>query len=421
MKFIQINRTFANYLFLLLPIFLLTGSFLPDLAVVLIVFFFLIEIFLKKKFSLFKNKIFLFLFSFCIYISLVSVFSENRNSSMISSFFYIRFPIFALAVSYYLKEEEKLISSFFYILLFSTILLSVDLYVQRVFLVDLIGNYAQNDIDIVTKEKFYTGRFSGFFGKEYIAGSYLARLFPVLLTLFFYINFKKKKFIRSQIIFLTIIFLVAIIITTERNALAMFLLSMLLFIFLIKKYRFFFVKLLFLLLISSLIFIYNNSFLKGRFYEDIKNNSFITDKEIYIFSKGHHAHIMSAYAIFKDNFFFGVGLKNYRVYCHKSQYNLEKNSCSTHPHNIPIQFLAETGIFGFFFYIFSLFYLIKNLSLFIFRKNYTSQKKNYLNLMLIPLLINLFPFLPSGNFFHNWLSVITYLPLAFYLFAINKR
>jgi len=64
MKFIQINRKFANYLFLLLPIFLLTGSFLPDLAVVLIVLFFLIEIFLKKKFLLFKNKIFLFLFLF---------------------------------------------------------------------------------------------------------------------------------------------------------------------------------------------------------------------------------------------------------------------------------------------------------------------------------------------------------------------
>jgi O-antigen ligase len=130
---------------------------------------------------------------------------------------------------------------------------------------------------------------------------------------------------------------------------------------------------------------------------------------------------MSAYAIFKDNFFFGVGLKNYRVHCFKSQYNLYEDSCSTHPHNIPIQFLAETGIFGFLFYFFSFFYLIKNLSLFIFRKSYAGQKKNYLNLMLIPLLINLFPFLPSGNFFHNWLSVITYLPLAFYLFAINKR
>lgn len=187
--------------------------------------------------------------------------------------------------------------------MFSTILLSVDLYVQRIFFIDLIGNYAQYDIDIVTKEKFYTGRFSGFFGKEYIAGSYLARLFPILLTLFFYINFKKEKFIRSKIIFLTIIFLVAIIITTERNASAMFLLSILLFIFAIKKYRFFFVKHFFLLLILSFIFIYNSSFLKERFYEDIKKNSFTTNKEMYFFSKGHHAHIMSGYAIFKDNFF----------------------------------------------------------------------------------------------------------------------
>ena len=59
---------------------------------------------------------------------------------------------------------------------------------------------------------------------------------------------------------------------------------------------------------------------------------------------------------FKDNFFFGVGLKNYRVVCdfqtdprpdHPAQF------CSTHPHNFLLEILSETGFIGFIiFYIF---------------------------------------------------------------------
>ena len=34
--------------------------------------------------------------------------------------------------------------------------------------------------------------------------------------------------------------------------------------------------------------------------------------------------------------------------------------------------------------------------------------------------INLFPVLPSGNFFNNWLLLMIHLPLAFYI-ASNKE
>ena len=38
----------------------------------------------------------------------------------------------------------------------------------------------------------------------------------------------------------------------------------------------------------------------------------------------------------------------------------------------------------------------------------------------IGIFINLFPFLPSGNFFNNWLLLILHLPLGIYL-ALNKK
>jgi hypothetical protein len=36
-------------------------------------------------------------------------------------------------------------------------------------------------------------------------------------------------------------------------------------------------------------------------------------------------------------------------------------------------------------------------------------------------LISLWPLLPSGNFFGNWLNVIYYLPLGFIMYNLNKK
>ena len=42
------------------------------------------------------------------------------------------------------------------------------------------------------------------------------------------------------------------------------------------------------------------------------------------------------------------------------------------------------------------------------------EKKAIISILIF---INLFPFSPSGSFFNNWLSIIYFLPLGFY---INK-
>jgi hypothetical protein len=37
------------------------------------------------------------------------------------------------------------------------------------------------------------------------------------------------------------------------------------------------------------------------------------------------------------------------------------------------------------------------------------------------LFINLFPFAPAGNFFNNWMSMIYYYPLGFYLYSRKEN
>ena len=69
--------------------------------------------------------------------------------------------------------------------------------------------------------------------------------------------------------------------------------------------------------------------------------------------------------MFLDNPIFGVGPKLFRIFCDDQKYNIDRDTCSTHPHNTYIQILAETGIIGFMLMciplIFVLYQLSKNL------------------------------------------------------------
>jgi hypothetical protein len=88
-----------------------------------------------------------------------------------------------------------------------------------------------------------------------------------------------------------------------------------------------------------------------------------------------------------------------------------KNGCNTHPHNFYIQAFSEIGIIGaaflICFYIFCIINLIKCI-----RARFASNLNNEL-ILYANFFIVLFPLLPSGNLFNNYLSLLIYLPLAF--------
>ena len=100
-----------------------------------------------------------------------------------------------------------------------------------------------------------------------------------------------------------------------------------------------------------------------------------------------------------------------------------RNGCNTHPHNFYIQILAEIGsigfifIFGLFLYLFYL--LTKNL---IFK--YSNRKNLFSDseiCILIGFFVTLWPLTTNGNFFNNWINLISFYPLGFFLFIFNKK
>ena len=90
-----------------------------------------------------------------------------------------------------------------------------------------------------------------------------------------------------------------------------------------------------------------------------------------------------------------------------------------HPHNYSFQILAEIGIFGFIIFLSKFFFLILK-----FFKNFFNfkdrDKINELNLYLLAgFVLNMFP-IPSGDFFNNWVNILIYLPVGYYLFLNEK-
>ena len=154
-----------------------------------------------------------------------------------------------------------------------------------------------------------------------------------------------------------------------------------------------------------MIFLYISSF---ENYSGI----FFCRCQIYI----NYISIVQSYS-FERNVFFGVGLKNFRNFCHDETLNndidpiFHTKKCSTHPHSFYFEILSEIGIIG----------LLLLLCLFIFMffsilKIFLKTKNYFLFLNSFIIVVYFIPFLPRGSFFTNWNAIIFWTIFAF-LFA----
>ena len=107
----------------------------------------------------------------------------------------------------------------------------------------------------------------------------------------------------------------------------------------------------FTLSISVLIIIFLTLFDQGLRERNINitlNQIGLTDNSsnIKVFTNMHESHYMGAINMFKANILFGHGPKTFRKKCSYKEFEHDELTCSSHPHNIYLQLLSETGIFG---------------------------------------------------------------------------
>ena len=400
-----------SILFVLIPFFLITGPLLSDLSVSLIAIIFLIYCLKKKNFSYFKRKYFYFFLAFWIYLVINSLINNFNISSFGTSVVYVRYGIFIIAVVNLLHFNSKLIKNLFYCLLTCFTFLILDGYFQYFTGANILG-----------WEK--SSRISSFFGEEKILGSYLSRLWPIFFGAFI-LNFAKKNKIYILIISIFILSEALVFLSGDRSSFFYINLSAIFVIILSHKL----LKLRLFTLLSSFLVLFLISMInpaaKDRVIDlTVKQMNIGGDQDvgIYYFTKQHTHHYITAYRMFLDNKILGVGLKNFRNLCNDNRYKVSNLSCSTHPHNTFIQVLVETGIIGLFFLLFAALYF----TIFIVKHLIQKFKGKYFFsdfeiCILSGILIYLWPFVPTGNIFTNWLSIIMILNIPLIIWSREEK
>ncbi len=426
--YLKTNRLDKILIFLIFffPLFMSLSIFLADLSASIISIFVIFLLSSKKerhKFNQIKKSIYVFLI-FYAFILISLIFSISIEQSLLPSIFYIRYFLFILGIFYFLEKYEFMETIILYSILFTFLIVALDSFYQFFFLKNILNYPVINEgMNIITS----------FFNDEKKLGSYSVRLLPFILSLLIYL--KKDKLIYPVLIIIGMIIFLA----SERTALFLFFV-LLLFFFLINKYKikFAFFGLIFLITLLTLSKDHRYKYLTYTLQQfgvlETKWNSNYGGN-LKFYSQEHENLAYSALQIFKKNILTGSGIKTFYLACNelKSKItikptNKDKTSffnrnnqikCSTHPHNYYLQILSDSGIF-LFLIVFSFFLhiLIKNIKL-IFKKDIKINELSYYFLN-IGIIINLFPLIPSGNFYNNWLSLIMFYPLGFWLY-INQK
>ena len=420
---------FFGYGIVFFPLLLLVGPLFSELFLISVIVFFLLSIVKEKKEIFYRNKFFIFFLIFyisTIYSTLINYYNLDLS---ISGIFYFRILLFSFSIWFVLENFDVFNKKtvFFYNFLFLLIIFD-----------SLLQFYSGKNL---LNYEIVSSRISGFFGEELILGSFILRILPIFLLFMVMnndLNTNKKKIYYASIISLACF---VIYLSGERTSFGLLILYFTT-LFLMSSHLRKFITIVIIIFLTLSVFLtnfensskinpanrmfvksYNQIIGKGAEKpEEFKKKFF--DK-IYVFSHDHQGHYILSYKIFKDHMISGTGPKGFRYLCRNKIYILENNDgCSTHPHNTYIQILVSNGLIGFFLIMFAFFYISKEM--FLCRKKMKDiaiyNKKEICKAILISaIFVNLWPLIPSGNFFNNWLSMLYFYPVGFYLYFKHQN
>ena len=424
-----ISKFFEIIIFFCIPIIYIVGS-LPVNFILIVSSIYIIFLSYSKKIIFDKKEIYIFLI-IMIFLIINSLSAEFKSYSLYKSMTYFRFILFLYFGIYFLNISSIQLKRFFSLTLLGTIIfVSFDSLVQFIYGIDLLGY--KTDITIIY------GRLSGPFGSEYIVGSYL--------FCFGFVGFACLKQFFNIGLFLQIIYVsllsIMIFLTGERNAILCTILSIFILFLINKNLRSVIILSALIIILSCNLILKNSEVLSKRYsfkalpsLVDTKINKeklegkiinklvkpksdFLSNKIKIINNSIWFSHYRAGIRIFKKNIFIGSGFKSFRHECIKLKSD-KKMSCASHPHNMYIELISDTGLVGFLSFACFVSYII-----FIFFKN-RLYKNDFESILFAVFLAFIFPIKPHGSIFSTnnafmiW-YILTFLMWGFF-YKINYK
>jgi oligosaccharide repeat unit polymerase len=396
-------KSFHYYIFILLPLALILSNAVANFIVFYISLIGFYETAKGRNHHFFTNNFIKIFILFCIFITLNSLILNSGFLSLKSSILFIRYLFFILGIWSMIKDNEVKFFNFFKFYIVILVFLFIDSNFQ-------ILNDGKNIIGY-NSYLFQNNRISSFFNSELILGSYVEKFSIICIC---YLTIFKNKTSKKLIFFILFFTLEICLISGERRAFYSFLIFTFFYIFFIfninNKIKIF-LTIIIISMLSTLIFLNVN--LKNRAIKDTGIS--ISETGYTYFSSGHYQHFKNAIELFKEKPFSGHGSNSFRLNCERIDHKFNINGCSTHPHNIIAQFLAEKGLIGIIFLL--TFYLSLLYAVALNLKKNNLNKKNIL--LLISIIIFFNPFFPSGNFYNSWVNNI--VSIIFIFLLIKKK
>ena len=407
------TASLKNYFPYFLPLLLIFSRSLADITIVLVCILFLYHSYKNRKWEWAKQKWFYFALIFSIYcLTVNSIMSIEPTETLAYSLFFIRWPIFAMALSFWILNDIKSLKKFFVSMTIVLIFIIFDTWWQFFFEQDLLG-FKQREGNRLTGP--FTSPPVG------LCLSKLAMLPPLFLILYNKYKLKEQKnYITYSFVIASSILFLSVFVTGERMSLLLTLASIfILFTGFAFSKLFSFKKITILVLISCIaIFFVMYSIPETTYYV-----FFSTIEKILNWRSSDYALVwQSAYDVWMQSPIFGVGLHKYREACE----NLGTYGTSYlapigggvcfHPHNISLQLLSETGLIGFI-----LFNLMVSVLAITSLKTYYKEKLWFSFALVFNIIFTCFLPIASGtSFFANKYGAIIWL-LVGVMLATNRQ
>jgi O-antigen ligase len=429
----QVTTFFLDRILLFLvfffPLIIVLRSTAINIATIVVSIIILFNFFKKTRTEILKNKLVIYLIIFFLFIFINSIIHFNSFDMLLKSLGNFRYLLLSFAVFLvFEKMSDRQQKFFIYFNIIIISLIAFDIFYQFIFYKDIFGFLPGMCSDIFPIKCV---RFSGVFGDELIAGSYLSQIGFLIIMLFLKtLNLNKNFFSFLIKLFLFLFSISIILLTGERTALLIIIISFFFICFFKKKISKFF----FIFFFSLTLF-----FFSAQKIESI-NSRFIklfdgwgsTSKEVTIINKITESpwsfHYQAAIELFLEKPFLGQGPRSFRIKCENTiidkktrenrDYYRDYRACSTHPHNYLLEFFSEYGIFGGFFFI-GLFLLV---FISVYQKNKNTKNENVFIFIGIGSLILaiIFPIKPSGSFFSTFNASVLFYIFGFFLYYLKK-